>query len=172
MDFRGQGMVRFMGVSSSLPHLPALIDLGVFDTYQIPYSCLAPEHHDLITRAANTGAGIIIRGGIAQGGPDAEIQRPALNDIWTRAKLDETIPDGMKRAELILRYTLTHPHCDTIIAGTCDSTHLAENIAAATEGPLPSDLYDEITSRVAALRNALAAWKKDVRTGATVQPEK
>ncbi|MEO2047799.1 MAG: aldo/keto reductase [Pirellulales bacterium] len=48
MDLRDQGMVRFIGVSSSLPHLPALIELGVFDTFQIPYSCLAPEHHDMI----------------------------------------------------------------------------------------------------------------------------
>ena len=82
LDYRSQGAIRFLGVSSSLPHLPALIDLEVFDTFQIPYSCLAPEHHELITRAAESGAGIIIRGGIAQGGPDAEIQRPALNEVW------------------------------------------------------------------------------------------
>lgn len=101
-DFRDQGIIRFIGVSSSLPHLPDLIDLGVFDTFQIPYSCLGPQHHDLITRAAESGAGVILRGGIAHGGPDAEIQRPALNEIWTAAKLDEVLPDGMKRAELIL----------------------------------------------------------------------
>ncbi len=151
MGFRDQGIVRFIGVSSSLPHLPALIDLGVFDTFQIPYSCLAPEHHDWITRAAEAGAGIIIRGGIAHGGPEAEIQRPALNDIWTRAKLEEVLPEGMKRAELILRSTLSHPHCHTTIVGTCDPEHLAENLAAAASGPLPSGMYEEIKSRVAAL---------------------
>jgi len=151
MDFRDQGLVRFIGASSSLPHLPGLIDLGVFDTFQIPYSCLAPEHHDLITKAAETGAGIIIRGGIAQGGPDAEIQRPALNDIWTRARLDEVLPEGMSRAELILRYTLSHPHCHTAIVGTCDPAHLAENLAAVAKGPLSNDLYKQITSRVATL---------------------
>ena len=149
--FRDQGIIRFIGVSSSLPHLPGLIDFGVFDTFQIPYSCLAPEHHDWITRAAEAGAGIIMRGGIAHGGPEAEIQRPALNDIWTRAELDEVLPEGMKRAELILRYTLTHPHCHTTIVGTCDPEHMAENLAAAASGPLPSDLYEEIRSRVAAL---------------------
>jgi len=149
--FRDQGIIRFIGVSSSLPHLPDLIDLDVFDTFQIPYSCLAPKHREWITRAAEAGAGIIIRGGIAHGGPEAEIQRPALNDIWTRAKIDEVLPEGMKRAELILRYTLSHPHCHTTIVGTCDPEHLAENLAAATSGPLPSDLYEEIRSRVAAL---------------------
>jgi aryl-alcohol dehydrogenase-like predicted oxidoreductase len=151
LEFRDQGTIRFIGVSSSLPHLPGLIDLGAFDIFQIPYSCLAPEHHELITRAAETGAGIIIRGGIAQGGPNAEIQRPALNDIWDRAKLDELLPEGMSRAELILRYTLSHPHCHTTIVGTCNAEHLAENLAAAANGPLSTDLYEQVTCRVAAL---------------------
>ncbi len=151
MDFRAQGVIKFIGVSSSLPHLPSLIELGVFDVFQIPYSCLAPAHHDWITKAAETGAGIIIRGGIAHGGPDAEIQRPALNDIWTRAKLDDVLPDGMKRAELILRHTLSHAHCHTTIVGTCDPEHLAENLASAAKGPLPPDLYDRVVSSVAML---------------------
>ncbi len=146
---RDQGLVRFIGVSSSLPHLPALIDLGVFDTFQIPYSCLAPQHHDLICRAAESGAGIILRGGIAQGGPDAEIQRPALNEIWDKAQLDELRPDGMTRAEFILRYTLAYPYCHTAIIGTCNLAHLAENLAAADHAPLPQELVSEITARVA-----------------------
>ena len=151
MSFRDQGMVNFIGVSSSLPNLPALIDLDVFDTFQIPYSCLAPQHHDLITRAAETGAGIIIRGGIAQGGPDAEIQRPALNDVWSRAKLDGLLSAGMNRAELILRYTLSHPHCHTTIVGTCNAAHLNENLAAVAKGALPDDLCKQVSDRVAAL---------------------
>jgi aryl-alcohol dehydrogenase-like predicted oxidoreductase len=148
--FREQGLVRFLGVSSSLPNLPGLVALGVFDTFQIPYSCLSPEHHDWITRAGESGAGVIVRGGVAQGGPDAEIQRPALNDVWARARLDEILPEGMTRAALILRYTLGHPHCHTTIVGSCNRAHLAENVAAALAGPLPLDLHAEITARVAA----------------------
>jgi aryl-alcohol dehydrogenase-like predicted oxidoreductase len=147
-EYRDRGVIRFLGASSSLPELPGLIDLGVFDTFQIPYSCLSPEHHDLITRAAEGGAGIIVRGGIAHGGPDAEIQRPALNDVWTQARLDEVLPAGMPKAELILRYTLSHPHVHTVIVGTCNPQHLTENIAAATRGPLPAELYDEVRTRV------------------------
>jgi aryl-alcohol dehydrogenase-like predicted oxidoreductase len=149
LKLRDEGLVRFIGVSSSLPHLPALIDLGVFDVFQVPYSCLAPQHRDWITRAAEAGAGIIIRGGIAHGGPDAEIQRPALFDVWARVRLDELLPAGMSRAELILRYTLSHPHCHTAIVGTCNLTHLADNVAAAARGPLPGTLEEEITARVA-----------------------
>jgi len=148
MNFRDQRLIRFLGASSSLPHLPGLIDLGVFDTFQIPYSCLAPQHLDLISRAARTGAGIIIRGGIAQGGPDAEIQRPALKDVWNSAKLDEVLPADMTRSELILRYTLSNPDCHTTIVGTSNREHLTENVAAASMGPLPAELHGEITSRV------------------------
>lgn len=151
LKFRDQGLIRFIGMSNKIPNLVALIDLGVFDTFQIPYSCLAPEHGDLITRAAESGAGIIIRGGIAHGGPDAEIQRPALNDVWTQARLDELLPDGMSRAELILRYTLTHPHCHTTIVGTCDDDHLSANLAAAERGPLPDELYANVAERVGRL---------------------
>ncbi len=149
-EFRDQGRIRFLGVSSSLPHLPDLIALGRFDTFQIPYSCLAPEHHQWITQAAETGAGIIIRGGIAHGGPDAEIQRATLNDVWNQAGLDEVLPEGMQRAELILRYTLSHPHCHTTIVGTCNDQHLRENIDSTLQGPLPPELYQEIQTRIAA----------------------
>ncbi len=148
-QFRDQGLIRFLGSSSSLPNLPALIDLGVFDTFQIPYSCLAPQHHDLISRAAATGAGIILRGGIAQGGPDAKIQRPALNDVWNKARLDDMLPAGMSRAELILRYTLSHPACHTTIVGTCNAEHFQENLAAVARGSLPAELHQEISRRVA-----------------------
>ena len=149
--FRDQGVVRHIGSSSKLPDLPALIDLGVFDTFQVPYSCLAPEHHDWITRAAETGAGIIVRGGIAHGGPDAVIRRPALDSVWERAGLDELLDDDMSRAELILRQTLSHPHAHTIIVGTCDPEHLAENIRALDRGPLAEDLQAEIIGRIRSL---------------------
>lgn len=149
-DFQAQGLVKFIGVSTTLPHLPAFIEMGVFDTFQIPYSCLDPLHHDLITQAAEGGAGIIIRGGIAKGGPQAEIQRATLNDVWERGGLRDVLPQGMKPAELILRYTLSHPHCHTTIVGTCDPNHLAENLASAKRGPLPSELYEQITRCIAA----------------------
>lgn len=148
VSLRQQRLIRFIGVSSSLPQLPAMIQLGVFDTFQIPYSCLAPQHQEAIALAAQSGAGIILRGGIAQGGPDAEIQRPALNEVWDKAHLDDVLLDGMTRAELILRYTLSLPYCHTAIIGTCNLLHLSENLAAAERGPLPANLCAEIDSRV------------------------
>jgi len=150
-EFQQQGVVRHIGMSNKLPLLAPLIELNVFDTFQIPFSCLAPEHDSVINEAAATGAGIIIRGGIAHGGPEAEIQRPALKDVWTRAKLDELLPNEMSRAEMILRFTLSHPHCDTTIVGTCNSEHLADNVRACQAGALPTELLQEIQNRVAAV---------------------
>ncbi len=150
-DFQQQGVIRHIGMSNKIPHLAPLIALGVFDTFQVPYSCLAPEHQPLISAAAETGAGIIIRGGIAHGGPEAEIRRPALDDVWAQAKLDEVLPSKMSRAEMILRFTLSHPNCDTTIVGTCNSSHLAENVRACEAGALPTELVREIQSRVAAI---------------------
>ena len=147
-DYRRQGLIRFIGVSSKLPTLRGLIELGVFDTFQLPYSCLAPEHHEAIIAAAKTGAGIILRGGIAQGGPESEIKRPILNEVWQEARLAELLPAGMSPAELILRYTLSHPHCHTTIVGTSNLDHLAENVSAVTRGPLPENLVKEVRQRV------------------------
>ena len=153
-DYRRQGLIRFIGVSSKLPTLRGLIELGVFDTFQLPYSCLAPEHHEAIIAAAETGAGIILRGGIAQGGPEAEIQRPILNEVWQEARLADLLPAGMSPAELILRYTLSHPHCHTTIVGTSNLDHLAENVSAVTRGPLPENLVKEVRQRVTAAQAA------------------
>ncbi|MBD3671969.1 MAG: aldo/keto reductase [Planctomycetaceae bacterium] len=150
-NYQEQGIIRFLGMSNSLPNLPALIDLQLFDTFQVPYSCLTPEHHDLIMQAAEQGAGIIIRGGIAKGGPDAEIQREKLNAVWDQAQLDELLEEEMTRAQLILRYTISHPHCHTTIVGTCNEEHLRENLASAEKGPLPPTLYEEIRKRVETL---------------------
>lgn len=148
LDFKSQGVIRHIGVSSKIPHLEGLIALGVFETFQIPFSCLAPEHSALMGQAADAGAGIIVRGGVAQGGPDAEIQRANLNEIWEKAQLDDLLNDDLRRAELILRFTLGHRACHTTIVGTCNKNHLRDNLLAAQKGPLPEALNDEIKERV------------------------
>ena len=66
---RAEGKVRFIGMSGILPHLPDQIEMDVFDVFQIPYSAVQREHEDLITAAASAGAGTLIRGGVARGGP-------------------------------------------------------------------------------------------------------
>jgi aryl-alcohol dehydrogenase-like predicted oxidoreductase len=74
-DLKQAGKVRFIGMSSTLPHLLDHITMGVFDVFQIPYSAVEPEHGTVITSAAQVGAGIVIRSGAAKGVPSAGKQK-------------------------------------------------------------------------------------------------
>ena len=69
----------------------------------------------------------------------------------------EVLTGEMSRAELILRYTLAHPHCDTTIIGTCNPHHFSENQRALQKGPLPDDLYREVTRRVHIQKNGTSS---------------
>lgn len=153
-EIQGQGMTRFIGVSTTLPDLRQFVEMGVFDVFQVPYSALQPEHHDALRLVAQAGAGVVVRGGIAQGAPDNETARPERTELWQHAGLDEVLEEGMTAHELILRYTLSHPNCDTTIVATINPEHLREDLAAAGKGPLPPQLYEEVRTRVA---GALAA---------------
>jgi aryl-alcohol dehydrogenase-like predicted oxidoreductase len=156
---QAEGKVRFLGMSGTLPHLPELIAMGVFDVFQIPYSALQPEHGELVARAAQAGAGVLIRGGVARGtaSPDKNwavqplsSSGPAAQDRWEAAKLDELLEDGMGRHEFILRFTLSHPGATSAIVGTGNLEHVRANVAMASRGALPGDVYAEAARRLAA----------------------
>ena len=146
-EVQSAGQVRFISMSSTLPHLPRYLDMDCFDTFQIPYSALERKHEDWITRVGEAGAGVIIRGGIAKGKASVEHHDQGIVDLWEKAHLDDLLK-GMSRSEFVLRFTLTHPHCHTTIVGTLNPEHLRENLAAASRGPLPADLYEEAKRRL------------------------
>jgi aryl-alcohol dehydrogenase-like predicted oxidoreductase len=156
LALRDEGKVRFVGVSAVLPTLNEQIDMGVFDAFQIPYSAMQREHEDVIARASDAGMGIIIRGGVARGAPDDwqsrryyMVSNDTMKDYWNNARLDELL-DGMSRTSFLLRFTLSNHHLDTTIVGTSSVEHLYDNVAAATQGPLPDDVFNEAKDRLAA----------------------
>ena len=161
-DMREQGKVRWIGVSTTLPHLPTYLEWGVFDVFQIPYSALERDHEEWITKAAEAGIGIIVRGGAAQGeagadsgGPQESGKAPSLTpgkwQSFHEAGLDDLRQEGESRTSLILRYTLTHPHADTNIVGTTNLDHLVENLEGIYRGPLSDDEYSEAKRRLDAV---------------------
>ena len=150
-DLQRAGKIRFLGCSSILPHLTDHIAMGVFDVLQIPYSALQPEHESAITVAANAGAGIVIRGGVARGAPGPGQGSAAIWKLWEDANIDELL-EGMSATEFMLRFTITNPDVHTTIVGTLNPAHLHENIAAVLQGPLPADVYNETRRRLAAVR--------------------
>jgi aryl-alcohol dehydrogenase-like predicted oxidoreductase len=142
-DMRQQGKVRWLGVSTTLPELPTYLKWGVFDVFQIPYSALERDHEDWITKSAQAGIGIVIRGGVAQGQPGVGRGKAERWQKFDEAKLDELREEGESRTTFILRYTLTHPHSDTNIVGTTNVDHLHENVQGVQKGPLSDDVYAE-----------------------------
>jgi aryl-alcohol dehydrogenase-like predicted oxidoreductase len=151
-ELRDMGAVKFIGCSSTSPHLATYIDWGCFDAFQIPYSALQRQHENLITKAGEAGAGIIIRGGVARGEPGAGQGRP--NQFWNR--FEEAGLDGLRAPDesctaFLLRFTLSHPHCHTTIVGTLLPEHLEENVATAMKGPLAPDVYEEAKKRLDAI---------------------
>ena len=147
-DMRQQGKVRWIGVSSTLPHLPTFLEWGVFDVFQIPYSGLEREHEEWITQVAEQNVGTIIRGGVALGEPQVGTGSASNWDLFEKAKLDELRDAGDSRTAFLLRLTLAHPHMHSTIVGTTNPDHLQENVVAAAKGPLPADVAAEAMQRL------------------------
>jgi aryl-alcohol dehydrogenase-like predicted oxidoreductase len=157
-DLQAEGKVRFIGMSGILPNLPDHIAMGVFDVFQIPYSAVQRDHEELITEAADAGAGTFIRGGAARGAASEDknwrigplTQDPGVGQRnWETSGIADLLSEaGMSNMEFVLRFTLSHPSLSTTIVGTANPVHLAGNIAIAEKGPLPADLYEEAKKRL------------------------
>src|SRR5690348_5021052 len=88
-EMKQKGKARWIGCSSTLPHIRTYVDWGVFDTFQIPYSALERQHENVISEAARSGAGVIDRGGVARGEPGVGL---GGEDRWKKyeaANLDD-----------------------------------------------------------------------------------
>jgi aryl-alcohol dehydrogenase-like predicted oxidoreductase len=108
----------------------------------------------MISAAAEAGGGTIIRGGVARGFPEPRTDYPEQyqrmirerNARYEQTHIDDLL-DGGSPMEFMLRFTISHPDMHTTIVGTKNPQHLAANIAAASKGPLPSDIYEEAKKR-------------------------
>ena len=154
-EMRDQGKVRWLGISTTLPHLPFFLETGAFDSFQIPYSALEREHEDWISKSAEEGIGIIIRGGVAQGQPSGEtterdisLKRSRKWQMFDEANLEGLLDEGESPTTLILRYTLSNVYAHTNIVGTTRIEHLKENIKGILKGPLSKEVYTEMKHRL------------------------
>ena len=160
-SIKEEGKVRFIGVSTSVPMLSKYIDLGVFDTFQIPYSALDRVHETWISNSLKAGAGTIIRGGVSKG----EFVSTGLlkqeeswhqmykqhYDAWDyfgRAGLDELLEEGESRTSFLLRFTLSLSDLNTTIVGTANPQHFKDNIETANKGILSEEIYSEAKRRL------------------------
>jgi len=151
-----EGKVRFVGVSGLFPNVEEQIRTGTFDALQVPYSIIQRAYNGVITRAAEAGLGVVVRGGAARGVPEDWTSRSyymvsnhAMRGIWEAAGLDDLL-NGMSRLEFTLRFTLSHPGLHTAIVGTGNPDHVRSNAAAAPRGALPEDVLAEVIRRLEA----------------------
>ncbi len=150
-ELQAQGKVRHIGVSGNFPEMPEQLESAEFAVLQIPYSALQRDHEGIITQSAERGIGTIIRGGLGQGDPDfSGSVRLDKWTAWNEAYLSDLLEHGESRTGFMLRFTLSHPDVDTVIAGTQNPEHLAENVASAARGQLSSDVYAEAKRRLLA----------------------
>ncbi len=134
-ELKTSGATRFIGCSSTSPHLKTYIDWGVFDAFQIPYSALERKHENRITEAGKSGAGVIIRGGVARGEPGEGLGKSNKWETFQNAGLKELLDEGETPTSFLLRFILSHLHCHTTIVGTLNPDHLKENVARSRERP-------------------------------------
>ena len=156
-EIRDSGRTRYIGCSSTIPHLDTYIAWGVFDVFQIPYSALERQHEDAIFAAAESGAGVIVRGGVARGEPGEGLGNEDRWRFWHDARLDDLLAPGETRTQWLLRFTLNHPGMHTNIVGTLNPAHLQENVQAVRMGPLPVDVYDVAKKRLSNIGAVAAA---------------
>lgn len=161
-EMRQQGKARWIGISTTAPHLATYIQWGVFDEFQIPYSAFERAHEEWIGRAACAGIGTVIRGGVAKGAPGESGQQAypdgdtmvSSADVWrpfSQAKLDELRAEGESRTAFMLRFTLSHPQIHTLIVGTMNPEHVKDNVRTAQQGPLLPEVYAEAKRRLASI---------------------
>jgi len=156
-EIQTQGKTRFIGISTVLPHIEEFMEMDIFDTFQVPYSAMEPEHEEVIRRAAEKGIGTIIRGGVALGTPELEDAAKRQTGVkvknrWETADLGSFAPE-IDPMEMMLRFTASHPHIHSIIAGTQNLEHIANNIRTIQKGELDGDLVRQIKDRVASIKD-------------------
>lgn len=160
-----QGKVRYIGVS--LRHGPKTevgyptaygyrgiqeyMTWGVFDTVQIVYGGMVRTNEEVISRAAERGLGIIVRGVVRN-------YRDNFPQLFHQAGLDELLEAGETRQSFLIRFVLTHPSISTMIIGTKDCEHLIANVQAVLKGPLSPQIYEEAKRRFAAVGSKPGAF--------------
>ncbi|MBE0534843.1 MAG: aldo/keto reductase [Phycisphaerae bacterium] len=146
---RSQGKVRWLGISTTLPEIETFLTWDCFDVFQIPYSAFQMEHDEAISKAAHAGCGTLIRGALAQGQPGISYRGQRQRWLpWHKANLDELRSPNETPTQFLLRFALAHPDIHTLLVGTLNPDHLAEDLKAVEEGPLFQDVYREVKRRL------------------------
>jgi aryl-alcohol dehydrogenase-like predicted oxidoreductase len=157
-ELKQQGKVRWIGMSyknggAADPLYPAgyvqqyirhYLEFGVFDLMQIVYGGMMRTNETAIRLAANQGLGIVVRGVV-------KLYHANFPELFQSSGVAELCAPDESMSQFLLRFALNNPGIHTMIIGTRNPSHLAENISAADAGQLPEDVYQEACRRLAAV---------------------
>ncbi len=121
------------------------------DTWQFTYNFLSPEAAgELIPTLREQNIGTIIKRPISNVVWD--IKEEPDDDFsgkpWQRARqlpLQE-LAGELSMVEFALRFVLSHPDVNTILVGTINEKHLADNLRIAAKGPLSEQMLRQTRS--------------------------
>lgn len=150
-----QGKVRAIGISFrngrpgeemypagyGLEGIREFMTWGVFDVMQTVYGGLTRKNGIAVARAAELGIGMIVRGVVKH-------YLPNYDEMFEQAGLGELCEEGESPNSFLIRFALAHPGVSTMIVGTSNPDHLAENVAAAARGKLADEVYAEAKRRL------------------------
>jgi len=163
---RDAGRIRAIGVTESFAGddpghatLARALDDGFFDILMVGYNVLhQTAERDVLPRAAAADIGIVVMAAVRR----ALASRPALEALVAELMAGgdlapDAIPDTDPLGWLVhdettsvqaacYRYVAEHPAVSTVLTGTFSPAHLAENVAAVIQGPLPTKDRDRLRS--------------------------
>jgi len=147
-EVRDAGKTRFIGISSTEPHIETFIT-WVSSIIPDPYSALERTHEAAISSAARSGAGTIIRGGVARGEPGAGLGAQDRWQAWEKAKMRELLEPGESRTSFILRFHALAPRHGHDHRRDQEPGAPEREPGRRSEGALKPEVYEEAKKRLA-----------------------
>jgi len=114
---------------------------NVFEVIQTVYGGLTRLNEMAVTRAAQQGIGMIIRGVVNKYDDNYDA-------LFAQANLQELCEPGETQHDFLIRFALNHPGLSTMIIGSKNADHIVANVQAAQKGKLPDDVYEEAKRRL------------------------
>jgi aryl-alcohol dehydrogenase-like predicted oxidoreductase len=143
---RQAGKVRFIGMTGNVDAAIRAIELGRYDTVQVPFNLLAPEGaHQLFPMCLEKGVGVIIMRGLAGGKLTPKYANLEDRELADRiAHLEERAkamyPDSSNPlTRAALRYLLAEPAVSTAIIGTRRIEAIDKNLVEMADPVSPEE---------------------------------
>lgn len=149
-EMKTEGKLQFFGISTRGEDAPlAAIKDGNFDTLQLAHSILDQRMVSRVfAEASKHEIGVINRSVLLKGAltPARAHLAPSLAQLKSHADKAELIAQdlGITLPQLAVRFAISNPVVSSALVGSSKIKNLDSAIDAAEEGPLPTDILQEL----------------------------